>query len=81
MKKFDPTQLSYFTGTEKYYQRSDATPFGQTPPLRQNRFHVGFFRLDRCRLWVRYSDSSTDFGGHHSYLRDFFWITRRYMRT
>jgi outer membrane phospholipase A len=38
MKKFDPTQLSYFTGTEKYYQLSDATPFGQTPPLRQNNY-------------------------------------------
>ena len=36
MKKFDPVQLSYFTGTEKYYQLSDATPFGQTPLLRQN---------------------------------------------
>jgi|GEM_PF-2117019 hypothetical protein len=40
MKKFDPTQLSYFTGTEKYYQLSDATPFGQTPPLRQNKLQA-----------------------------------------
>jgi hypothetical protein len=40
MKKFDPTQLIYFTGTEKYYQLSDATPFGQTPLLRQNPNHL-----------------------------------------
>ena len=80
MKKFDPTQLIYFTGSEKYYQLSDATPSGQTPLLRQNRFHVVF--LD----WI-VADSGFDIriplliSGATTPTSRFFWITRRYMRT
>jgi hypothetical protein len=51
MEKFDQTQLSYFTGTEKYYKLSDATPFTQTPLLRQNRLQASAYLT--CRFQGR----------------------------